>query len=255
MKKTMLIVLIVLCAFFLNLYGKDNSKKYHAKSGMFEMISSGGPFSGKTTIYFDDFGDKSLVLFETNVQGTNSKSGIISNEKENKLYMINYKAKTYTVNKLNDETDYDDSEVGYEDPMSDFDFEKEKSNIIGNEVIMGKDCQIYQINDEGTISKMWIWKDFLMKQETTAMGMKISLVVTKFDLNGRISSDKFKIPAGYEKRENNSDQMFINAKRANNGEMSEEEEQQMKKRAQQNKEEEPKDLNEALDQLKNLFGN
>jgi len=74
--------------------------------------------------------------------------------------------------------------------------EEEGGRIVGNEVILGKNCIVVETIDdddyEATVTKIWYYKGLPLKMVSDQMTME----VTHFEENARIPADKFKVPSG-----------------------------------------------------------
>ncbi len=172
-----------------------NLKKYNIESGIIEYSLTGFT-KGTQTVYFDNWGirEATYSTTETNMMGITSKTNTLILIDGEWAYNINLDSKTGTKSKnLNyedmlkyslDNTIKDISEK----TMQDMGGEK-----VGKEEILKKMCDVWQIKKIS--SKMWMWNGINMKNSTNMAGMNIDIVATKFQENGRIPSDKFKIPS------------------------------------------------------------
>ena len=64
---------------------------------------------------------------------------------------------------------------------------------IGQESILGKNCDIWEVKNLGT--KTWVWNYVTLKTESKIMGQTINITATKVDFDSDIPPGKFKIPA------------------------------------------------------------
>ena len=65
---------------------------------------------------------------------------------------------------------------------------------IGEEEVLGKTCEVWEIKNMGT--KIWIWKGITLKTETDMMGMKINQTATKNRNHIKMAEEYFEVPEG-----------------------------------------------------------
>ncbi|MFP4547228.1 MAG: hypothetical protein ACLFQM_03795 [Fidelibacterota bacterium] len=172
----------------------QNYTRFKSKSGIIEYTMT-GTIEGKTTLYWDDYGYKSLNIHDTKttIMGMSSKS--------------NYKELTLgrEIYSWEEENDYiSKSENPFAEKWEnenynkkDFDEFNQKSleslgyKKIGEEKIQGKNCEVW----EG-IGKIWVWKDqgVSMKTELNALGTSTLIEVADMKLNKKVNKDLFKYP-------------------------------------------------------------
>jgi outer membrane lipoprotein-sorting protein len=170
-------------------------KRYGVEQGMVEYELSGAK-TGKQSLYFIDWGMKE-AKYET---GEIKMMSITV--KENRLNILDgewtygidldkntgTKMKTPLLEELVENSKSGDlTDVG-EDMLK-----KMGGRKIGQENILGKNCDIWEVKSVGT--KTWVWNYVPLKTETIFMGQTIKITATKVDFNTSIPADKFKIPS------------------------------------------------------------
>ena len=171
-------------------------KRYGIKSGVVEYESTGS-VTGSTILYFDDWGYK-----EAKFEKTEMKMMGIS-VKENKVTIIDGEW-TYNINldqntgtKIKTPLIEQIVENSGNEDLTDFGEQLMKNmggKITGKESVLGKQCDIWEIKNLG--SKIYVWNWVPLKSDVNFMGQKITQIVSKFDENAEIPSEKLKIPSG-----------------------------------------------------------
>jgi len=199
-KPTIATVFFLLILLTVNAQTKD-FKRYSMKSAIvkYEIY---GMQNGSSVLYFDDFGMK-----EATYENTTLEMYGIKQETETVNYLHGFWQ--YNLDKLNDiatktkntmlesivkqSADGDLVEVGLKM------FSAMGGKKIGNEDIIGKSCEIWELQSLGT--KVWVWKNIPLRSETDIMGIKINKVATSVDENAAIPAGKLSIPNDIEFKE------------------------------------------------------
>ena len=177
----------------------DGYKRYEEKSGIVEFEISGTMNSGKETLYFDDYGRREAKYTQTvvTIPGLNMKqtSNQIVIMDGDWMYTIDSdkkkgnKMKAPMLEDLAEGQGTNDLGKIGKDMLIQMGGKK-----IGEETILGKNCEIWIIESMGT--KVWIWNGLSLKTETNMMGMEVKQVVTKIKMNISIPNKKFEVPEG-----------------------------------------------------------
>jgi len=69
------------------------------------------------------------------------------------------------------------------------------AKVVGKETLLGKQCQIRQIQAQGNAVKVWIWDGVPLKMQSSGQ-QSMSMVATKVEVPARLDAAKFKLPAG-----------------------------------------------------------
>ncbi|MEZ4887029.1 MAG: hypothetical protein R3E32_20025 [Chitinophagales bacterium] len=174
----------------------DGYKRYEVKSGIVEYETTGTMNSGKETLYFDDYGRKEAKYTQTTVTvpGMNMKqtSNQLTIMDGDWIYSIDldkktgFKMKPEMLEKMAKNKGNDLGKVGKEM------LEQMGGKKVGEETVLGKNCEIWEMSSFGT--KIWIWNNLSLKNETNMMGMEIKQLATKVETNVSIPTEKFEVP-------------------------------------------------------------
>ncbi len=167
----------------------STAKKYDIKSGVitYETLVESGTMkiSGKTIIYFDNYGN--LECKETFEDGKLTES-FFSDGKNLFKVMHNHKT-AYNVGVAYSGTEY----------RFDFDAIAQKDKDSGNakksanETVAGKNCEAYSFGATSFAG----WNHICLLTKSNAGGVKSTTTAVKIEENVAISPDKFKAPADY----------------------------------------------------------
>lgn len=73
---------------------------------------------------------------------------------------------------------------------------KEKIEPVGKDTILGKECEIYEVEMMGVKTKSWNWNSLSLRLESNAMGQENVDEAVSLKLDVEIPSDKMGVPAG-----------------------------------------------------------
>ncbi len=184
--KTLLTISLFMFTFF-SIHAQDALKVYNLKSGIIEYKHS-GTRSGSSTMYFDDYGQKSANYSVLTTNGTTRKSWVISLGEIQ--YMFDPDTKTgqklknpmiemlREINDLEKFTEEIYTRMGFKDA--------------GTEKYLGKDCRVFK----GDMGKVLTWNGLLMYMEMNIMGNITRQEATKVDVNVPVKATYFEIPQG-----------------------------------------------------------
>jgi len=172
-------------------------KRYKIKSGIVKYKVS-GTMTGTETMYFDEWGHKEAKFSKTEMKifGMVQKSNKLTILDGKNVFDIDLDKRTATKTEnsmyasFENKTDKEMDDFG-EDLMT-----KMGGKKVGTETVFGKNCEIWEIATLG--SKIWVWKNLLIKSETNMLGMKINMMVTELKVNVSVPSGKFQVPSGIE---------------------------------------------------------
>lgn len=137
----------------------------------------------KSTMYFRDYGNEYVLTSETSENGGKSKKELMK-YKDGVVYSVDFKQKK--IMKM------DILAMGASEQI---DIEKLKENLrikkVGNESILGYNCEVY----EGEDMKIWSYKGVELRSIIKLMENQTSQkVANSAKFNTSISNDKFKLP-------------------------------------------------------------
>ena len=182
--KTLLSSLCCLSVFF-SVYSQDALKIYGIKSGIIEYKHS-GTRTGTSTMYFDNYGQKSANYMVVTTSGKTQKSRVISLGEMQYMYDPDTKAGQKMKNPFIETLkEVDDLEKFTEEMYAKMGF-----SPAGTEKFMGKDCRVFK----GDMGKVLTWNGILMFMQMTMMGTSTQQEVTKIDVNIPVKASLFEIP-------------------------------------------------------------
>lgn len=167
---------------------KTSLKPYKIKSGIIEYKYS-GIRSGKSILYFDDYGLKSAMKNEIKSEYKNDNSWVISLKEEQYIFDP---AKPDEGIKMKNPL----LEGFFEMQQSDFDkfveefYSKMGFKKTGTEKYLGKDCIVYR----GELGKVLIWDGIMLFMESDFGGMKSRQEATSIKINVPVDQKYFIIP-------------------------------------------------------------
>ncbi len=166
-------------------------KRYLVESAIIEYELSGKQ-SGTETLYFDQWGwrEGKYTNSEFSVANFTQKSSTLTLLQGKWIYNINLETKTGTKmeNPMHQAfTETDPGEMGR--TM----LKKMGGKKIGEEAVLGKMCEVWEVKSMNT--KSWVWKNINLKTETNMMGMTMNITAINIQENVTIPEDKLSIPA------------------------------------------------------------
>ncbi len=171
---------------------KIEFKKYQIKSGIAQYVHEGN-VTGTETVWFDDWGEREFRVTETETKmlGMRQKT----NSCQLTIGLDNYqwdpvtKKGTHVKNTLMEEVMKDpnfDQEEFARELMKSTGFRK-----TGEATIDGRNCDVW----EGMNSKVWVWKNNgLAVRSEMHLIVNVTIKLTEFESNPKISSEKFQVP-------------------------------------------------------------
>jgi hypothetical protein len=205
MKYTNIFTVLLLTASFSCCGLLADTKRYQVKSGIVEyQISGGGNImginsetKGESKLIFKDWGNLELhdEKSSTTTLGHTETNHNITKIDHAKFYSVDFEKRViieHSPELLKQMSDKDMTKMGKEM------MESMGGKKIGNEKLLGYNCEIWEMMD----TKTWIYKGIPLKSEANIMGMKHLQVATKAKFNISISNKEFKLP-NFPKKINN----------------------------------------------------
>ena len=175
-----------------------NNKRYYVESGKIKFKISGNT-SGTEEIYFDNWGQREVQIIKAVTE--TSFFGMKNKQEENTMnildgdisYHIDLKQKT-GVKTLNAGITTMAAIGNGKSPrtMGKEMLEQIGGRKIGEETILGKDCEVWKAL--GT--KLWIWKGITLKISSKIMGIERTSEAVEIKTGIKIDENKFKVPEG-----------------------------------------------------------
>ncbi len=185
MKRILLSLIIVLMA--IPTFAQE--KRTGVKSGAIEYRMEAFGEVIMTSLFFDDYGTKSLSLSEIDTPMGSTKMG--------QLYVD---GKNYTIH-------YDQNLVQEQPSAEQLNFmnltqeviEKYKLQEVGKEKILDKECVVYTYQEDypmqGKVNvKAWVWQGIPLKSQMEFAGTSIINVATSISVDIEVDPLKFEVP-------------------------------------------------------------
>jgi translation elongation factor P/translation initiation factor 5A len=190
MKKLTLILILGLTLNF-GLSAQD-FYKYPISSGSVTYKMSMMGTDNTVVTYFKNNGNMQCTDMEMELFGMKQHNRTIL--KGNKSCTLDMNQKTYTEIEISNEDMKKQGMFLDEENAA----QMEGVTKLGEEVILGKTCQIYSMNKDGAEMKFWTWKGLMLKMEANSQGMVISMNATAISES---SPDEvlFEIPSDFTK--------------------------------------------------------
>ncbi len=188
MKKTSIILFLAIL-FSVNISAQT---EYKIKKAHIKYATETMGMSMETTLDFDNYGKDQAITAIIELMGFKKTSKILNYQ--NYMYVLDMDAKT-AIKSPADNVD-DIKEVDFDNIPQEM---KEKYQIkeLGNETVLGKTCQVFSMVDEGTKSKLWVWKNIPLKTEVEQSNMVVKMTAKEIDTNPNFPADNFKVPADF----------------------------------------------------------
>ncbi|MEI6091369.1 MAG: hypothetical protein WCR42_13020 [bacterium] len=202
MKRILIITMFLLTILTIRTFSQEEPvfKKCDMISGYVEYKVS-GTAKGKAEFFFEEYGLYSSVLEDLNVDTLNKTAQFKNVEisTPDSVYSIDLLKATGTKSALPDKSkakELFEIEKG--------DFEKVKTQLmkddgyikVGNENILDKDCTIWELNANGSTTKIWVWKGIELKILMKSDEYELSQVAIRFVEEEPIPFSKFEPPSG-----------------------------------------------------------
>jgi hypothetical protein len=155
-----------------------------------------GKVTGKTKNYYDN--KKMRVDNEMSIGGQKISSQVISDGEW--VYIISEYGGKKMGMKMNVKYYTEDQQKKGEFDISSFRDKLKTYQKTGTEEILGKQCDIYKVNDKTTIS---VYKD-MIPLKVVATGGDMTMVATSYEINPKVPDDFFTPPSGVEYKELNA---------------------------------------------------
>jgi hypothetical protein len=165
--------------------------KYPFKSGIIKYANDAMGMKSTLTVYFDNYGAKECAVSEIDMNG--QKMTMRSLVVDNYLYQLAMDQGSGSKVKVDDnfKTYLFDTEE-FEKRMAEV-----KGKKLGTEDVLGKPCQIYSMEENGAVSKIWVWKNVVLKMTAQQDAMEMSMLAVDIKETGDLPKGIFEIPAGF----------------------------------------------------------
>lgn len=190
MKKLILLSLLAFLAFACNnsSSGGDSDSKYGIESGMISYKSNMMGMEILTTQYFKDHGDIEAVVTEMEMMGQKSKQHSL--RKDGFYYSYAEGQTEGSKFKIDVPKDSVDNQK-----MTEAAILKRGGKKVGEEELLGKGCNIYEFTEQGATTKVWIWKNMLIKMVAKQGEMEVTMEATELKETSDFPAGIFDVPA------------------------------------------------------------
>lgn len=172
----------------------ENDIKYPIEAATVEYTMSMMGSDNTMIIYFKEFGKIQATDAKISMFGMTQHSRNIMLDKM--MYELNMIDKTYKESELTEEQIKKNKTF-----LSDEELMSQEGVTRGDkEEFLGKLCQTYLMNKDGAEVKFWSWEGLVLKMETSAQGMTVSLVANSIKENTP-DNMYFEIPSDFTKSE------------------------------------------------------
>lgn len=170
----------------------NSDKKYDIKSGYVKYKMSMMGMDTYVTQYFKDYGETEATITELEMMGQKMKTNSL--RKDNYLYSYTEGQPQGTKVKM-DEMPASEGEMAKLDEKT---ILAQGGKKVEGEEILGKKCDVYEINTDTEKSKFWIWKSLVLKMTASQNGMEATMEATEINETSDFPSGIFDIPQGIE---------------------------------------------------------
>lgn len=171
---------------------KPAGAKYTIKSGIISYKSEMMMMKQNLTVYFDDFGKKTLTEINIDMFGQKIKTQTLV--EGDYVYTWDSKKKEGSKVKIDQNSPENVNFTELTDEL------RKKYNIreVGNADVLGRNCKVYEMtmNESGVKGKYYIWNGLTLKTEATAQGMNIKMEAVKLEESPNFPADQFDLPKG-----------------------------------------------------------
>jgi len=179
-----------------NSTSSNSDGRYSLKSAIVTSKTSNSMMGGDiiTILYFDDHGEKQATETKTKMEmmGQTIETHSKSITKDGVMYTWEEGQKTGSKIKL--EGMKNAGNIDYK-KMSKELMDSYKITKGGTATVMGKNCDVFEMNMEGMQGKYYIWDNITMKAEQSMSGMSLVTEVTDIDENASIPASTFEVPS------------------------------------------------------------
>jgi hypothetical protein len=182
----------------------NDTKKYDIESGYIKYKMSMMGMETSVIQYFKEYGKTEKTITEMEMMGKKMKTSSL--KKDGYIYGYTAEQKQGTKMKL-DKTGVAEGEMAKLDEKS---ILAQGGKKVAGEEILGKKCDVYEINTDTETSKIWIWKSLVLKMTASQNGMEgaMTMEATEIKETSDFPAGTFDVPKGIEFVEPNMEADF-----------------------------------------------
>lgn len=164
---------------------------YPFKAGIVKYESDAMGMKTNMTLYFKDYGKVECSVSKVEMGGHSMTMRNLI--RDGYLYAITDAKKSGTKTKVDD---------SYSTYIIDPDlFEKRLGEMngkkLGTEEVLGRTCQIYSMVENGAESKIWLWKNMMLKMSANQNGLSMTMEAKSIKETGQFPKGVFNVPSTY----------------------------------------------------------
>jgi len=165
--------------------------KYPFKSGVIKYANDVMGTKSTLKVYFDDYGAKECAVSETEVEG-NKITG-------RSLRVGNYLYQLSMEQGIGSKVEIDDSFQTYLFDTKEFEKRLKEVNgkKLGTAEVLGRKCQVYSMEENNALTKMWVWKNVILKMKAEMDGMETGMEAVEIKETSNLPKGIFEVPKGF----------------------------------------------------------
>ena len=166
--------------------------KYPFKSGIIKYANDVMGMKSILTVYFDNYGEKECAVME--MDADDHKMTMRSLRTENYLYQLSMDQG------VGSKIEIDDSFQTYLFDSKQFEEHIQEINgkTLGTEEILGRKCQVYSMEENNTLTKIWVWKNLVLKKTAEMDGMETGMEAIEIKETNVFPKGIFEVPKGFD---------------------------------------------------------
>ena len=178
----------------------SDTDQFGYKTGVVVYTSTTMGITQQITMWFDDFGRKTMSEIESTVLGQRiQKRNIV---KDSMVYNIDMISRTGSW--MNVSEDSSSENYNYR-TLTDESMKMHNIVFEGTESLLGKDCKIYSqklnVDEQEVFMKVWAWEGIPLKTISSISGIEITMEALQMRVNIEIPAEKFDVPKGVKMEE------------------------------------------------------
>ncbi|MFN8257667.1 MAG: DUF4412 domain-containing protein [Bacteroidales bacterium] len=168
---------------------EEVNKKYKIESGIIQYRLDMMGVQSNLTVYFKEYGNVEASTTEAEILG--EKTAIVTLQKDNYYYTYTPAKKSGTKIKMEEGQITDESGAR---KMTETDIINLGGKKTGSEMVLGKECNIYSLTDNGTETKVWVWNNMFLKSIASFNGMEMKMEVLEIRETKDFPAGIFDVP-------------------------------------------------------------
>jgi hypothetical protein len=180
------LILLSIVAVFLYSCADTKDKKYEIKSASIKYKNSMMGTETTKMVYFKEYGDIEATTSDMAFMGMKGKQ--VSLQKEGFLYIFLEGEKEGMKMKMEDS-------IVKSQILNEENITKEHGKKTVTEKVLGKECTVYEINEGGVPTKIWIWKKLPLKVTYSQQGVEVVMEAVELNESPDFPQGIFDLPS------------------------------------------------------------